>query len=678
MKRSNAADPDVTAILALMARGELAALDAPSARLLRRDRTHPVGIKARSAYLIGQGRQQEALPLLGQGTRHHPGDAEMWNNLGIVLSDLGRHDEAVAQFRRALRIAPGQADPLANLANALLKCGTLEGAIAAARQAAAADPGHPQAFNTLGAALLRAGDKEAALEALSAAVSNSPESLAVFGNFVTALLELRRYADAVRCLRPALEVGAADAAERDALLPLLCRAQRAICDWERAEALPAALTDLVRRGVEPGPEPFFLTHVEDIDPATQRRCAENYGRAYLAGVFGGALPPPLCAAAAGNDDMIPRPLRIGFLSADFRAHAVSELAVGVFEAFDRTAFAVHGYAYGPDDPGPLRRRLVEAFDVFRDIDALSFADAARCIHDDGIDVLVDMAGWTGESRMAITAYRPAPVIAHWLGFPGTLGLPGCIDYLISDARVTPPDRAADYAERLALMPHSYQPSSRAAVSRPRPTRAEAGLPQDAFVFASFNQSVKITPQVFGLWCELLRRNPGAVLWLGFQDEAAQENLRREALARGIDTARLVFAPWAAVERHWDRLGLADLALDTFPYGGHATASDMLWAGVPLVAWAGTAFASRVAAGLVRAVGLPELVAGSAEDYLALADGLAKAPGRLAELRQRLQAARSVSPLYDTRRFADGFGRLLQAMWVARGDGSSAPVTVDSE
>ncbi len=658
-----------------MARGDLAALDAPATRLLKRDRAHPVGIKARSAFLIGQGKQRDALLLLRQGTAHHPGDAEMWNNLGIVLSDLGRHDEAIEQFRRALRIAPGQADPLANLANALLKRGMLEEAIAAARQAAATDPGHPQAFNTLGAALLRAGEKETALEAFSVAVGNSPESLQVFTNFITALLELRRFADAVHCMRPALDNSDAEPGERDLLLPLMFRAQRAICDWTADEALPAVLTGLVGRGVEPGPEPFFLTHVEDISPATQRRCAENYGRAYLANVFGGALPRPLCDNSADAGVAATRPLRVGFLSADFRAHAVSELAVGVFEAFDRAAFSVYGYAYGTDDPGPLRQRLKNAFDVFRDIDHLSFADAARAIFDDGIDVLVDMAGWTSQSRMAITAYRPAPVIAHWLGFPGTLGLSGCVDYLISDTWVTPPERAADYTERLALLPHSYQPSSRVESPRPRPVRAEAGLPEEAFVFASFNQSTKITPQVFRLWCELLRRHPAALLWIGFQDESAQESLRREAAAQGITAARIVFAPWAPLERHWDRLGLADLALDTFPYGGHTTASDMLWAGVPLVAWAGPTFASRVAAGLVRAVGLPELVVGSAEEYLALADGLAKSPDRLAELRERLQGARSNSALFDTRRFARDFERLLRAMWNARRDRSAAPISV---
>ena len=417
-----------------------------------------------------------------------------------------------------------------------------------------------------------------------------------------------------------------------------------------------------------------MTHIEDIDRATLRQGAECYGQAYLKGARGERLDggESASSAAASADDPL-RPLRIGFLSADFRAHPVSELAVGIFEVFDRKEFTVHAYGYGPQGASPLRRRLGAAFDVFRDIDALSCADAAELMRRDGIDILVDMNGWTKFSRSGILAHAPAPVSATWLGFPGTLGVPGLADYLISDTVVTPPDHADGYVEHLALMPQSYQPSSRVAQPQPLPKRGEAGLPDDAFVFCSFNQSVKITPPAFGVWCELLRRNPAAVLWLGFQSEVAQANLRREAQAQGIAADRIVFAPWRELADHLARLPLADLALDTFPYGSHTTGSDMLWAGVPMVARLGNTFAGRVSASVLNAAGLPELIAGSDEDYLALADALAKDPGRCRALRDRLGAARASAPLFDTGRFGRDMGRLFRAMWRNHVSGRHAPI-----
>lgn len=404
-----------------------------------------------------------------------------------------------------------------------------------------------------------------------------------------------------------------------------------------------------------------MTHIEEIDRTTLRQGAETYGRAYLRRAGVGAVPPASPNAGVPDDPL--RSLRIGFLSADFRAHPVSELAVGIYENLDRREFSVHAYGYGPQDGSPLRQRLGAAFDVFRDIDALSFADTADLMRRDRIDILVDMNGWTKFSRSGILAHSPAPVVATWLGFPGTLGVPGLAHYLISDAVVTPLEHAGDYAEYLALMPHSYQPSSRVADARVAPTRRDEGLPEDAFVFCSFNQSIKITPPAFSLWCELLRRNPAAILWLGFQSEAAQANLRRAAQARGIGTERILFAPWRELPDHLARLPLADLALDTFPYGSHTTGSDMLWAGVPLVARLGETFAGRVSASVLHAAGLPELIARSDEDYLALADDLARDPARCRALRHRLDTTRATAPLFDTRRFGRDMGRLFRAMWL---------------
>lgn len=659
MKRNFSRTTDEAQITALMSRSDYAQLVPVALRLLSRTPDHPLGLKALAVAHITAGRHDEALSPLRRGVSLYPGDPEMHSNLAIVLAATGRYRDSLASIEQALALDPERSEFHANRAAALLHLGGLDAAIDSCHAAIRLNPQQPDAHNTLGAALHRKNRLADALQAFQTAVQNKPESLDAFINFVVTLSDLGRFGEAAACARKVLEEGELSLHETDLLLPHLCAAERACCDWRRAD-LPAVLRDTMQRRVDQGPEPFFMTHIEDIDRATLRQGAEVYGRAYLRGA--GVGIGQLCSADTAAPDAHGRPLRIGFLSADFRAHPVSELAVGVYENLDRNAFVVHAYGYGPQDSSRLRRRLEAAFDVFRDIDTLSFADAAELVRRDGIDILVDMSGWTKFSRSGVLAYSPAPVVASWLGFPGTLGVSGLAHYLISDAVVTPPDHAGDYVEHLALMPHSYQPSSRILTEQPAITRKEAGLPDDAFVFCSFNQSVKITPTMFGLWCELLRRNPAAILWLGFQSEAAQANLRREAQAQGIGADRILFAPWRELSDHLARLPLADLALDTFPYGSHTTGSDMLWAGVPLVARLGETFAGRVSASLLHAVGLPELIARSDAEYLGFADALAKDPERCRALRQRLRDTRAAAPLFDTRQFGRDLGRLFRAMW----------------
>lgn len=659
MKRTISRTPDETLIAGLVARGEYAEAAPVARRLLSRVPDHPLGLKALAVAHITAGRHDAALPLLRRGVALYPGDPEMHSNLAIALAVTGQSRESLTRIEAALAIAPDRAEFHANRAATLLQLGALDAAIESSRAALSLNPQQADAHNTLGAALHRKRRFAEALEAFQTAARINPESLDAFVNFVVTLSDLGRNDEAVNCARKVFEEAGLDQREADALLPHLCAAERACCDWRRTD-LPAVLREVMQRRSDQGPEPFFMTHIEDIDRVTLRRGSETYGRAYLRGAGVGTVQSAF--PDAGVPDEAARPLRIGFLSADFRAHPVSELAVGIYEHLDRKDFVVHAYGYGPQDSSPLRQRLGAAFDVFRDIDALSFADAAELMRRDRIDILVDMNGWTKFSRSGILAHSPAPVVATWLGFPGTLGVPDLAHYLISDAVVTPPDHADGYVEHLALMPHSYQPSSRVPAVQPAITRREAGLPEDAFVFCSFNQSVKITPSMFGLWCELLRRNPAAILWLGFQSHAAQANLQREAQAQRIAADRILFAPWRELPDHLARLPLADLALDTFPYGSHTTGSDMLWAGVPLVARLGETFAGRVSASILHAAGLPEMVARSDEEYLALADALAKDPGRCRALRHQLGAARATAHLFDTRRFGRDLGRLFREMW----------------
>jgi predicted O-linked N-acetylglucosamine transferase (SPINDLY family) len=314
--------------------------------------------------------------------------------------------------------------------------------------------------------------------------------------------------------------------------------------------------------------------------------------------------------------------------------------------------------------------------LFRDLRGLSDEDAARQIAADRIDVLIDLKGYTENMRLGIVAFRPAPVVVSWLGWPGTVGHQRLADYIIGDPTVTPPDVAADYSEALAIMPHCYQSNDRSRTVGPRPTRTEAGLPEEGFVFCSFNQMWKIGPETFSVWCRLLDAVPGSVLWLLDTRDNAGANLRQEAQRRGVDPGRVIFAPTLPYSGHLGRLQLADLVLDVFPYGSHTTASDALWCGVPVVTKIGEIFASRVSASLLNAAGLPELVTTSDNDYFTLALRLAMQPGEIGCLRDRIVATRMSVPLFDTVRFTRDLERLYDEIWKQAMRGKREPITLE--
>jgi predicted O-linked N-acetylglucosamine transferase (SPINDLY family) len=300
------------------------------------------------------------------------------------------------------------------------------------------------------------------------------------------------------------------------------------------------------------------------------------------------------------------------------------------------------------------------------------------IEQDEIDILVDLKGWTQDIRIAIQALRPAPIVVTWLGFPGTIAHAAFADYVIGDPVVTPLEHADGYTETLALMPHCYQPNDNKRAIGATPTRAAMGLPEGAFVFCSFNRCDKINRTMFAIWCDILRSVPGSVLWLLFDSDYAANKLRASAKAAGIAPERLVFAPRMASDDHLGRLRLADLALDTFPYTSHTTGSDVLWAGVPLLALKGETFASRVSSSLVTAAGLPEMVANSHAEFCEMAVALAHDSLRLKALRRRLDVIGENSPLFDSERFARDLARLYQAMWDRYQAGVKAPIVLPVE
>jgi len=431
--------------------------------------------------------------------------------------------------------------------------------------------------------------------------------------------------------------------------------RRGMCEWDGfAEAVPR-MRAILAHGSSGELPPFQLLCEPGMSGHEQRACSELWIRDRL------AVSRVECASLPFLfDDGERKKIRIGYLSNDFHDHATSLLLVESLEMHDRARFELHAYSYGGNDGKSMRPRLETAFDDFHDISAMTDREAADAIHRDRVDILVDLKGYTLNARTGILMLHPAPIQVNYLGYPGTLGADIC-DYIVTDRFITPPTTAADYAESFAFMPHSYQPHGRPALLGPRPERAAAGLPPDGFVFCCFNQPYKITPEMFGLWCRLLHFVPGSVLWM-LDSALARGNLRNAALGHGIGSERLIFAPDMAQTGHLERLQLADLVLDTAPYGAHTTASDALWAGVPIVTCPGETFPSRVAGSLLHAIGLAELIAPDLDGYFDVAYGLATDPERLDLLRHKLRRNRETCPLFDVVRYTADLEQIYEIMW----------------
>lgn len=433
---------------------------------------------------------------------------------------------------------------------------------------------------------------------------------------------------------------------------------RSMCEWGDFARDGEALRDLLSKGTADKLPPFFLLSEPGVGADDHRRCAELWTRDRRAAAIAERIRLDFRFLSPARSK-----IRLGYLSNDFHDHATALLLIEMLEAHDRGRFELNAYSYGADDGKAMRRRLLGAFDQFSDISALSDSDAARAIHHDEVDILIDLKGFTANARTGILMLRPAPVQVNYLGYPGTLGSEVC-DYIITDAFVTPPATAADYAESFAFLPNSYQPRGRAEPLGPLPARAQMGLPESGFVFCCFNQAYKFTPEIFAIWCRLLEAVPGSVLWL-LSSSLAEGNLRNEALRLGISGQRLVFASDMSQADHMARLQLADLVLDTAPYNAHTTASDALWAGVPIVTCSGKTFPSRVAGSVLRAIGLPELIAADLDDYFDLAYSLATDAPRLEEIKTKLAGNRLTTALFDVDGYTRDLEGLFQTMWKRR-------------
>lgn len=625
------------------------------------------------------GRRDEALAAWDRATQADPGFADAWVNRGALLKAQGRAEEAVASFDRALGVDPNFVEAHYNRAlafsvlkqydDALKSCdrvvalapgfaaghfarGTVLAdlrrdteALASFRRAIALRPDHAEAHYNCGTSLLGLGLLEEAIAHFDRTIAIKPDHADAWHNRGAAQQDLERYEDAIvsqgraLALRPDFDFLAGD----------LLQLRLSVCDWDGLEAASASIVAKTERGgraLSP-----FASLLASHDPALQRRTAEIYARA--------KYPPDPVAGTIGIGPRADR-IGIGYFSADFREHPVSYLMAGLFERHDRSRFRIVGFGFGPPANDPMATRIAALFDEYIDVRGLPDRSVAQHARDRGIDIAVDLGGYTRHARPGIFAARAAPVQVGYIGYLGTMGA-DYYDYILADSVMIPAPDRPHYTEKVAYLASFQCNTPDPPVSGATQTRADAGLPAEGFVFCCFNNNHKILPDVFAAWVRLLNAVPGSILWLYVAGEAAERNIANAARARGLIPERIVFARRVPRPVYLARLRLADLFLDTAPYNAGTTASDALWMGLPVLTRMGTTFAGRMGASLLTAIGLPELIAPTPAAYEAMAIALANDPHRLSEIARTLAANRSTARLFDTERFASNIEAVYAEM-----------------
>ena len=586
----------------------------------------------------------EATQLLQRALAIVPGHPQAHANLGNLHLQVARHAEARQHFEAALAAAPGLTTAAEGLSAVARAQGRYGEAVHRLQELTRADVASPAIWAALADSLLQTGDLDAAASAAEHA--NALDSASVWA------WSLRAQLCAVRGeLAAAIDILDEGFRKTDntVLLGMLAQHSRRICDWARWSAAWQTLKPRILRGEEAG-TPFALL-CEDLS-ATEL-C--SYTRAWAERRFGNSrvdTPVPPAPRDPG------RRIRIGYLSSDFQEHPAAYLVTELLELHDRARFEVYAYSYGPRDDGATRQRIISAVDHFVDIAWEPDDLAVERIRNDDIDILVDLKGYTVGDRLGIMARRASPVQVTWLGYPGTTGTP-FIDYLIADPYIIAAGEENTCSEQVLRLPQCYQPIDRKRTVAEPLARSAYGLPESGLVFCCFNQTFKITPDVFAAWMRILQAAPGSVLWLVDDNRWATTKLRAAAAAAGIAAERLVFAPRQPLAQHLARYKVADLALDTFPYTSHTTASDALWCGCPLVALRGDTFAARVSASILTAVQLPALIAQSLTDYEAKVLKLAANRELLQDIARRVRAVRETAPLFDI----PAFTRDLEALYL---------------
>jgi protein O-GlcNAc transferase len=685
-----------------------------SAARLRADAPEALAVCAFA--LSALGRRDEALAKYDRLVELRPRDADCHFNRGLLLSQTGRNEAALESYDRALAIRPDHGPALFNRANTLAQSNRFEEACRTYEKLLQLVPNHVAALGSYADALCLVGRHEEAVAPYRRALALKPDHIPVLNNYGNLLIELRRTDEALACFDRALSLAPNDPEllfNRGNVLTTLERAEEALASFDRALAVAPDRADTLNNranvllslnrheeairdyeralALDPRhPHVFDTLAILVLDACNWSKAARlaeiaepaiadkrhTIGIAYPLFYFGNPsylltcardylqrnLPPvikPLPPRSAAKSDK----LRVAYVSADFRGHAVATSIVELLERHDHSHFEFVGLSIGRDDGSPTRARIAKSFDRFDDVSSRTDRGIAELIRELDINIAVDLNGLTRGNRAGIFALRPAPVQVAYLGYASTTGS-DFIDYFFADPTVLPFSEQRHFSEKIIHLPDCYHPSDTTRQIAPAvPTRAELGLPENGFVFCCFNRSFKVSASIFQTWARILRRVPASVLWLPKMQEVAMENLRREFTERGLDPARLVFAPrLERIEDHLARQRRADLFLDTLPYGAHSTALDALWAGLPMLTCVGPAYASRVGSSLLKAAGLPELITTSLEDYEALAVKLAAEPALLGSIRQKLHANRSTCPLFDTDRLRRHIEAAYKTIW----------------
>jgi predicted O-linked N-acetylglucosamine transferase (SPINDLY family) len=585
----------------------------------------------------GAGRWNEAARAFERVLENDPRHSDALFNLGVASSEQRDHERARSCFERLLGLDARNADARERLASSCFAVGRYGEACTHLRELVRLRPGD----SALHVALAEACFEVGALDRAQAAARRAVELDRSAAGAYSVLARLHYVRGELDHAIEALE-DAGEAADSGPLLGLLFHLLHRVCDWPKWRAAWEKAAVAIETSADVG-SPFSLL-CEETTPAQQLVYTRRWAAARFASIRAAEPPRPVRA------DKPDRRLRVGYFSSDFQDHAIGHLIIEVLELHDSRSFEIFAYSYGPDDGSAVRARLRSGVEHFVDVSRETDDAIVARMRADALDLLVDLKGYTVGDRLTVMAHRPCAVQLTWLGYPGTSGA-DFIDYVIADGYIIPEAAEAFYSERVLRMPLCYQPNDRKRpILSPGP-RSQYGLPENSFVFCCFNQAVKILPEVFARWMSLLRRVPESVLWLLEDNRWAADNLKRAAADEGIDPARLILAPRLPNEEHLARFGAADLALDTFPYTSHTTASDGLWMGCPLVALCGETFAARVSASIVSGAGFPDLVTHSLEEYEALAFRLATDRAALGDIRSRLSMARREAPLFDSQKFA---------------------------
>lgn len=655
-------------------------------RALEIDPDYTQAHAARAGLLISLGRPDDALHACTRALELEPRDSHMLTNMGVILEDLSRPHEALQFYDRALDVEPGMADALINRGYVLAGLHRLEEALTNHERLAELYPERADTHaNQAGVLLLMDRFHEAAEGYTRALAVDSQHVRALIGQGV-ALSALGRIGEAQAAFDTVAAVDPQALTSTYNPIPLgderdgsefdprvihlhLGGERQKRCDWIDREALIHSFETLVQESASSGRmlHDRALAHTCCSLPVSSRT------RLSLAQGAGERIRDVISREA---NLWVAQPcdpagqIRVGYLSPDFRMHATALLTRRLFGLHDRRAFRVYGYSLHPGDGSDIRWEIASTCDEFRELSSVSDADAAHQIFNDRIDILVDLAGYTLGSRTEILAYRPAPVQVSYLAYHETMGA-DFIDYHITDAVASPPGQERFWVERLVYLPDSFFIyNNKQAIPEMPITRADAGLPDQGFVFTAFHRAEKIEPVVFDIWMRLLRTVPGSVLWLLELEPIAERNLEREAEARGIEAERLIFAPRFPFEQHLARLRLADLFLDTLWFNAHTTACDALWAGLPVLSCAGETIWARVGASLLNAIELPELVTSSTDEYEQRALYLAAHPDALRALREKLCERRVSAPLFNTERTVRNLERAYEMMWARHRAGES--------